>query len=177
MKTLFIVASVVTALLTSVVAFAQSPADAPAGSTAECKDGTYFSGATKSGACSGHKGVKEWYGTKSAASVATSPIAPATSVPAAPSATLASPATPATANKVAPAPSVATTATTKATTPVTAKAPAAGGGTGQVWVNSGTKVYHCENTKYYGKTKAGSYMPEADAKSKGFHGDHGKACS
>jgi len=27
-----------------------------------CKDGTFYSGATKQGACKGHKGVKEWYG-------------------------------------------------------------------------------------------------------------------
>jgi septal ring-binding cell division protein DamX len=57
------------------------------------------------------------------------------------------------------------------------KVSAAGGGDGKVWVNSASKVYHCEGTKYYGKTKKGEYMVEADAKAKGFHGDHGKACS
>lgn len=43
-----------------------------------------------------------------------------------------------------------------------------------MWVNG--KVYHCANDKYFGKTKHGSYMSEADAKAKGAHGVHGKAC-
>jgi hypothetical protein len=38
------------------------PAGAPAGTTATCKDGSFSSSATKQGACSSHKGVKEWYG-------------------------------------------------------------------------------------------------------------------
>jgi hypothetical protein len=62
----------------------------------------------------------------------------------------------------------------KTAAPTTA---AAGGGAGKVWVNTASKTYHCEGAKYYGKTKAGEYLTEADAKAKGYHADHGKACA
>ena len=133
----------------TLTSFAQAPAGAPAGSTGMCKDGTYTTNETKKGACSGHKGVKDWYGDKAAA-------APAKAAPTA----AAEPSTAA-----APAKTTA------------AKAPAGGGGPGQVWVNTETKVYHCQGTKWYGTTKQGQYMTEAAAKAAGAHADHGKACS
>lgn len=137
---------------------------APAGSTGECKDGTYSSAASKRGACAGHGGVKEWYETKKA--TGTESKAPASAAaPAAAKPAAATPASPA-------APSKSAAKSTEM--PTTA---AAGGGAGKVWVNTSSKVYHCPNDKWYGKTKQGEYMSEADAKAKGNHADHGKACS
>jgi hypothetical protein len=41
--------------------------------------------------------------------------------------------------------------------------PAAGGGHGLVWVNTDSHVYHKEGSRFYGKTKKGKYVSEADA--------------
>ena len=75
------------------------------------------------------------------------------------------PATPAAA-ATAPASTQAPVETPKkvtTTTPVSAP-PAAG----MVWVNTETKVFHREGDKYYGNTKHGKYMTEADALKAGF---------
>ncbi len=36
-----------------------------------------------------------------------------------------------------------------------------------VWVNNKSRIYHYQGTRYYGATKKGAYMCEADAKSAG----------
>lgn len=49
-------------------AFAETPAATSV--TATCNDGTTFTGTTKQGACSGHKGVKDWAVAESKPAVA-----------------------------------------------------------------------------------------------------------
>jgi hypothetical protein len=120
--------------------------------TATCKDGTSFSGTKRSGACRGHGGVKEF----------TSETTPAAATP-----PVTSPSTP-----TAPAPEVTTSK------PAARQAvPPPAGSSGQVWVNTASKVYHCPGTEWYGKTKKGEYMSEAAAKADGARPDHGKVCS
>jgi hypothetical protein len=46
--------------------------------------------------------------------------------------------------------------------------PAAGGGHGQVWVNTEIGVYHREGSVFYGTTRKGKYMTEQDAKTAGY---------
>ena len=58
-----------------VLAAAPLSAQMPAGTTGTCKDGTYTSAKSKSGACSGHGGVKEWLATPAAAPKAAAPAA------------------------------------------------------------------------------------------------------
>jgi hypothetical protein len=157
----------ITTVVASPFALAQAPAGVPAGSTGLCNDGSYWTGAAKSGACRGHKGIKTWYAASAAAPAQAA--APAAAAAPAPMPAPSAPAAPAT-----PAPMAKAKTSTSS---MAAKTPAAGGGPGMVWVNTSTKVYHCYGTKYYGTTKAGAYMSEADAKAKGAHADAGKPCS
>ncbi len=46
--------------------------------------------------------------------------------------------------------------------------PAPAAGSGQVWVNLDTKIYHREGDRWYGKTKNGKYMSEQDAIAAGY---------
>lgn len=178
--------------------WAQAPSDAPAGTTGLCKDGSYSSEPTKRGACSGHQGVQSWYGKVTADAPATvpKPANPSSDGPAAPArpapfTNAATPDAPATTPKIAPpagqrnqtppgsagasAPSVGSPAA-PATVPKVATSSTASGGPGVVWVNSQTKVYHCQGDRWYGKTTQGSYMSESDAVAQGDHADRGKAC-
>jgi hypothetical protein len=168
--------SVVTGLLWLSSSFAQVPADAPAGTTGQCKDGTYSSSAHKSGACRGHKGVQTWYAAADASASAPAASPAPSSAGAQP--TMTAPATaPAKAAATQPTMNAPATAPAKGssfTPPATAMP---GGGPGLVWVNKSSHVYHCPNDKWYGKTKNGAYLSEADAKAEGDHADHNKPCT
>jgi hypothetical protein len=67
----------------------------------------------------------------------------------------------------APTPSPAQVSKPKAAATVANTSAAASGGDGKVWVNTASNVYHCAGTRYYGNTKAGRYMTEADARAAG----------
>jgi len=84
-------------------------------------------------------------------SAASSSSTPAAAPPAAPSTPSSS-----------PAPAAASTPTKSS--PAAAPAP----GTGMVWVNTDSGIYHKEGSRYYGKTKVGKYMTEADALKAGY---------
>jgi cytoskeletal protein RodZ len=171
---------------------ASAYAEAPAGAIAQCKDGTYFTGTSHKGACKGHQGVKEWLDkTASSTSKSTTTTTDSTTskksksktadttAAAAPAATAA--AAPAATPAAAPAATTTKKPPTSASTP-TPPTPAsqiqqkAGGGAGKVWVNSSSKVYHCQGDEWYGKTKEGEYMTEPAAKAAGNHAAHGKEC-
>jgi hypothetical protein len=148
----------------------QAPAGAPAGSNGICNDGSYYNGASKSGACRGHKGVKQWWGAESSKSGKT-----ADSKPSAASAPAPAPA-PARAPAAAPTPAPSAAPAQAASSKTSAMTPAPGGGADKVWLNTASNVYHCPGTQWYGKTKAGAYMSEADAKAKGAHSQGNKPC-
>src|ERR1700689_948175 len=86
---LAVTALAVTAMIALQTGVAQAPAGAPAGATGLCNDGSYWTGASKSGAWRGHEGIKTWYaaaGAAPAAPAAAAPAAPAAATPAAPAA-------------------------------------------------------------------------------------------
>jgi hypothetical protein len=132
-----------------------APAAATEGvATGLCKDGTEYTGESKRGACRGHKGVKEWYADKEMPAAKAEKPAKAT------------------------APAAAAEEETEAPAPPTKKAsPAPAAGSGKVWGNTNSKIYHCEGSKFYGNTKEGEYMSEADAQAQGYVANRKKVCN
>ncbi|MBS1840003.1 MAG: hypothetical protein JST77_04055, partial [Acidobacteria bacterium] len=95
---------------------------------------------------------------KSAKAESAAPAAATTSSPSAPAAI----------------PSATPAAATTPAKPATTSKPAAqqqtppANSAGMVWVNTDSGVYHKPGTRWYGKTKQGKYMTEADAQKAGY---------
>ena len=77
------------------------------------------------------------------------------------------PAAPAPAAKPAPASTPAASAPA-APKPAATQQTRPANSTGMVWVNTESGIYHKPGTRYYGKTKQGKYMTEADAIKAGY---------
>jgi len=108
-----------------------------------------------------------------AAAPPASPPAPAKAGKKPAPATSPSPAPPATPSSPAASPKTGASAAPPAAspkTPASAPAPAdvaAAKAKGEVWVNTETKVYH-KDGQFYGTTKKGKFMSEADAQKAGY---------
>jgi hypothetical protein len=173
--------------------------------TATCKEGTSFTGAKRSGACRCHGGVQAWSPAAESSGLVTPAVEPAANPASTKSAAKISSSDTVTATckdgtsftgakrsgacrghggvqswgaaeaTTIPMNAPAQPATPAPTTSRRAAPPPAGNG--QVWVNTDSRVYHCPGTRWYGKTKEGSYMSEAQAQAQGAKPDHGKACT
>jgi hypothetical protein len=156
MKSFGLIAVLAAAFMAAPGVYAQSAAPAAASQTVTCNDGTTQTVTTTKGACHGHKGINKSASSSSGSGSSSSSSSNSSSAPAAASKSTAS------SSKSAPA-----------------ATPAAGGGPGQVWVNtaSKTKAYHCQGSKWYGTTKQGKYMSVSDAQAAGYHAAKGEKCS
>ena len=169
------------ALLVSVIIFAGaalvgaqspiSPPDAsPEASASPAKKRGHKKAETSPAKTRGHK--------KGEASPAPSPSAAASASPAAgharkkagasPTATPAASASPANpfstiGSLFKPKPTASPAATTTSHSAEANATPAPGGGHGLVWVNTESHIFHKEGSRFYGKTKQGKYMSEAEA--------------
>jgi hypothetical protein len=151
-------------------------AQAPAGSTGLCKDGTYTTAAKKRGACNNHEGMKAWFGTPIPQAA---PVSPPQAQPILPESSDPMPsrspvATSGDAQSAPPPPSQAFTPTPSSGAPpkqVQSPADAV-----KVWVNLSSKVYHCPGSEWYGKTQSGRYMTQAEAIAMGARPAYSKPC-
>jgi len=120
---------------------------------------------TKSKAKSKSKSHSKSADTAASATPAATAAAPTPASKSAPASTI----TPAAATS--PAPSPATAPPSKpapAPKPATQQRTPVASSAGTVWVNTDSGLYHKPGTRWYGKTKQGKYMTEADAQKAGY---------
>lgn len=60
--------------------------------------------------------------------------------------------------------------------PLAAKGASGAPASGKVWINTSSSVYHCPGSRYYGTTKRGRFVSEAEAKAAGNRPAGGKVC-
>lgn len=73
------------------------------------------------------------------------------------------------ASSTATTPGSASASNPAAAKPAAEQQPRPANSGGMVWVNTESGVYHKPGSRYYGKTKQGKYMTEADAIKAGYH--------
>lgn len=150
---------------------------ADASTPVTCKDGTTSPHGGR-GACSGHGGIDKAATKAASQGTGTGGSSSSSTAGSGSTGSTGNASSSAAGGAAAPAPgSTASThpPSTQMHGPSAAAAP--GGGPDKVWVNTASKVYHCPSDRWYGKTKQGEYMTEADAKAKGNRPDHNKPCS
>ncbi|WP_419804463.1 DUF3761 domain-containing protein [Terriglobus sp.] len=132
-------------------------AQAPAGATGQCKDGSFTQASARKSACKAHGGVQTWYPTDGGADKAPAggTLNPAPDQSNMDGTTQKAPKTPARRTPAALANGGLT------------RPQAAGAGLGLVWVDAKSNKYYCAADPNYGRTKSGKYVSEPDAKSSG----------
>ncbi|GAA3748001.1 DUF3761 domain-containing protein [Terriglobus aquaticus] len=137
---------------------AGTQAQAPQGSTALCKDGTYSQAATRKQACKANGGVKTWFPTDGGADKA--PAGTLNAAPGADQANMDGMTQKAPKRPARPTPAALPNGGTT-------RPQAPGAGPGLVWVDAKTNRYYCAADPNYGRTKTGKYVSESDAKTSG----------
>ncbi len=146
-------------------AASSSPAAAPTSSPAKrgrkkAETGTAGSGATSPSPAESPAARPKAKGTRKKAETATSPS------PSPAKFSLGDLFKPKTSAAASPAAATGASAKSRSTEAAT-NPPAPGGGHGLVWVNTDSHVYHREGSRFYGTTKKGKYMTEAEAMKEG----------
>ena len=165
MRTLIITTTL--ALTLAGIANAQTPAGAPPGATAQCKDGTWSSERGRDAACGGHDGVRTWYGPSDSPTNTPAPaMMPPQTFPKSTPQTMPNAQTPTTGTQMGSRP----------TLPGGMSRPS-GAAAGRVWVDRTSRTFVCAGDRGYGTSSGGSYMSESDATAQGNRPADGASCA